>query len=90
MDTEGHEHGLREGCKKKCNPEMDLELNEVRKRMEQLALRMQQEAKVHSRYECPLNKKVKWHVQRLWDQNQQHITRRWLWHVENISDTEEE
>jgi predicted transposase YdaD len=40
MATEGHEHGRREGHKKKCNPEMDLELNEIRERMEQLALRM--------------------------------------------------
>jgi hypothetical protein len=66
MATEGHGHGRREDYKKKCNPEMDLELNEIRERMEQLALRMQQEVKVHWRYECPLNKKVKWHVQRLW------------------------
>jgi hypothetical protein len=30
MATEGHECGRREGRKKKCNPEMDLELNEIR------------------------------------------------------------
>jgi hypothetical protein len=47
MATEGHERGQREGYKKKINPEMDLELNEIRARMEQLALRMQQEEKVH-------------------------------------------
>jgi hypothetical protein len=41
MATEGHERGQREGRKKKCNPEMDLELNEIRERMERLALRMQ-------------------------------------------------
>jgi hypothetical protein len=65
MATEGHECGRREDYKKKCNPEMDLELNEIRERMEQLALRMHKEEKVHWRYECPLNRKVKWHVQKL-------------------------
>jgi hypothetical protein len=33
--------------------------------MEQLTLKMQQEAKVRWRYEWPLNRKVKWHVQKL-------------------------
>jgi hypothetical protein len=40
MDTEGHGHGQREGCKKKSNLEMDLELNEVISRMEKLAFKM--------------------------------------------------
>jgi hypothetical protein len=90
MATEGHEHGRREGHKKKCNPEMDLELNEIRERMEQLALRMQQEAKVHWRYECPLNRKEKWHVQKLLARKKQQELRRWLRELENLSDTEEE
>ena len=41
MATEGHEHGIRENRKKKRNPEMDLDLNEIRERLEQLALMMQ-------------------------------------------------
>jgi hypothetical protein len=90
MATEGHERGRREGRKKKCNPEMDLELNEIRERMEQLALRMQQEAKVHWRYECPLNRKEKWHVQKLLARKKQQELRRWLRELENLSDTEEE
>jgi hypothetical protein len=36
---------------------MDLELIEIRARMEQLTLKVQQEAKVHWRYEWPLKKK---------------------------------
>jgi hypothetical protein len=45
--------------------EIDKELAEIRARMEQLTLKMQQEEKLHSRYEWPLNKKVKWLVQKL-------------------------
>ena len=41
MATEDHEHGQREGRKKKCNVEMDLELIEIRERMKQLTLKMQ-------------------------------------------------
>jgi hypothetical protein len=55
MATEGHGRGKKEGHKHKCNPNMDREFNEIRARMEQLALNMQQEAKVQWRYECPLN-----------------------------------
>jgi hypothetical protein len=90
MATEGHEHGQREGHKRKRKPDMDLELIEIRERMEQLTLKMQQEAKVHWRYEWPLNRKEKWHVQKLLARKQQQVVRRWLRHVENLSDTEEE
>jgi hypothetical protein len=55
MATKGHGRGQKEGHKKKCNPKMDREFNEIRARMEQLALKMQHEAKVQGRYECPLN-----------------------------------
>jgi hypothetical protein len=33
--------------------------------MEKLAFKMQQEAKVHWRYEWPLKRTTKWHVQKL-------------------------
>jgi len=66
MNTEGHENGQKEDCNKKCNLEMDQDLNEIRARMEQLALKMQQEAKVHWRYECLVNRKAKWPVQICW------------------------
>jgi hypothetical protein len=69
---------------------MDLELIEIRARMERIALKMQQEAKVHWRYEWPLNMKVKWHVQKLLAKRQQPELRRWLREIENLSDTEEE
>jgi hypothetical protein len=68
---------------------MGLKLNKIRERMEQLAFNMKQEAKVHWRYKCPLNSKVKWHVQKLLARKQQQGLRKWLRHVENLSDTEE-
>jgi hypothetical protein len=69
---------------------MDLELNEIRERMEQLALRIQQEEKVQWRYECPLNMKAKWHVQNLLASKKKQELRRWLRELENVSETEEE
>jgi hypothetical protein len=65
MATEGHGHGRREGRKKKCNPEMDLEFNQIKAQMEKLAFKMQQDAKVHWVYEWPMKKKVKWPVKKL-------------------------
>jgi hypothetical protein len=67
-----------------------MELIEIRTRMEQLTLKMQHEAKVRWRYEWPLKRKVKWHVQKLLARKQQQEVRRWLRYVENPSDTEED
>jgi len=44
---------------------MDKEIEEIRAKMDRLALKMQQEAQVHWRYEWPMNKKFRWHVQKL-------------------------
>jgi hypothetical protein len=38
MATKDDVHGHREDCKQKKNPEMDLELTEVRERIEHLSL----------------------------------------------------
>jgi hypothetical protein len=40
MATKGHEHGWRKGHKQKNKAEMDLELIEIRARMEKLTLNM--------------------------------------------------
>jgi hypothetical protein len=47
MATECHEHGQRGDRQKKSKEKIDEELAEIRVGMEQLALRMQQESKVH-------------------------------------------
>jgi hypothetical protein len=48
--------------KKNKKIEIDKELTEIREKMERLALKMQQYAKVHWTYEWPLKRKVKWLV----------------------------
>jgi hypothetical protein len=82
-------NGQREGHKQKGKPEMDLDLIEIRERMEQLALNMQQEEKVHWRYKWPLKRKVNWHVHKLLARMKQQAVRKWLRHAENLSDIEE-
>jgi hypothetical protein len=68
--------------------DIDRELIEMRERMEQLTLKMKQEAKVHWRYEWPLNRKAKWHVQNLLAKKQQQKLRKWLSYAKSLSDTE--
>jgi hypothetical protein len=77
-----------ETTNRKVKQEIDKELAEIRARMEQLTLKMQQEAKVHWRYEWPLNKKAKWPVQKLLARKQQQELRKWLRYAESLSDTE--
>jgi hypothetical protein len=88
MATEGHERGGRGDHQQMSKEEIDKELAEIRARMEQLTLKMQQEAKVHWRYEWPLNKKAKWPVQKLLARKQQQELRKWLRYAESLSDTE--
>jgi hypothetical protein len=90
MATKGHEHGRRGDHQQKSKEEIDKDLIEIRARMEQMTLKMQQETMVHWRYEWPLNRKVKWHVQKLLARKQQQELRKWLRHVETLSDIEEE
>jgi hypothetical protein len=66
MATEGHKCGRRGDHQKKRKEKIDKELIEIRERMEQLTLKMQQETKVHWTYEWPLKRKVKWPVQNCW------------------------
>jgi hypothetical protein len=44
---------------------MDVELVEIRVRMEELALQIQEDAKTHWVYEWPLRRKAKWPVKKL-------------------------
>jgi hypothetical protein len=66
MATEGHGHGGKKNHhQQKKNLEMDLELAEVRARIEKLALRMQRDTKTHWVYEWTMKRKVKWPVKKL-------------------------
>jgi hypothetical protein len=90
MATEGHMGGQGKDHQQKNKVEIDKELTEIREKMERLALKMQQDAKVHWTYEWPLKRKVKWPVQKLMSRRQQQMLKRWLRHAKNLSDTEEE
>ena len=66
MSTKGHGCGGKKNHQQqKKNPEMDLELAEVRERIEKLALRMQRDARTYWVYEWPMKRKVKWLVKKL-------------------------
>jgi hypothetical protein len=81
----GHEHGRGEDFPQKRKVEMDKELSEIRAKMERLAFKMQQEAKVRWRYEWPLKRTTKWHVQKLLARRQQQVLKRWLRYVKNLN-----
>jgi hypothetical protein len=85
MAIEGHKHGRGEVHSQKRKVEMDKELSEIRAQMEELAFKMQQESKVHWRYEWPLKRTTRWPVQKLLARRQQQMLKRWLRHAENLS-----
>jgi hypothetical protein len=55
--------------------------------MERLTLKMQQESHVHWRYEWPIKRKVKWHVDKLFSRREPQVLKRWLGHIEDLSET---
>jgi hypothetical protein len=77
MATEGDKYGRGADHKKKSKEKICKDLIEIRERMEQLTLKMQHETKVHWRYKWPLNRKVKWPVQKLLARKQQQELRKW-------------
>jgi hypothetical protein len=89
MATEGHGCGGKKNHQQQRKDEMDKELTEVRARMEELALRVQQNAKTHWVYEWPLRRKAKWPVKKLLARRQQRLLRRWLRYVKSLRATEE-
>jgi len=54
--------------------------------MEKIELNMQQEANVHWRYEWPLKRKTRWPIHKLLDRRKKNMLKRWLRHLENLSD----
>jgi hypothetical protein len=89
MATEGHRCGGKKIHQQMSKEEMDLELTEIRARMEELALWMQQNAKPRWVYEWPMRIKSKWPVKKLLARRQRRLLRRWLWYVESLRDEEE-
>jgi hypothetical protein len=89
MATEGQGCGHREDHKQQRKDEMDKELAEIRARMEELALRMHQDAKPHWVYEWPMKTKVKWPVKEFLAKRQRRLLKGWLRYVESLRDEEE-
>jgi hypothetical protein len=59
MATEGHGCGGKKNHQQHRKYEMDKELTEVRERMEELALWMEQDENTHWVYEWPMKRKAK-------------------------------
>jgi hypothetical protein len=89
MATEGHGRGGKKNHQQQEKVEMDKELVEIRARMDELALRMQQDAKSRWVYEWPMKTKVKWPVRELMAKRQQRLLKIWLRHAENLNRPEE-
>jgi hypothetical protein len=68
---------------------MDKELAEIRVRMEELALQMQQDGRSHWVYEWPMKTKVKWPVREMLARRQRRMLKMWLRHAEILRDEEE-
>ena len=56
MATVSHKHGRGEVHSQKRKAGMDKDLSEIRVNMEEIALNMEHESKVHWRYEWPLKR----------------------------------
>jgi hypothetical protein len=89
MATEGHRHDGKKIHQKPSKAEMDKELIEIRARMEELALQMQQDAISHWVYEWPMKTKVKWPVREMLPGRQWRMLKMWLRHAESLRDEED-
>jgi hypothetical protein len=85
MTTEGHARDGKKIHQQLENTARDKELVEIRARMDELALRMQQNAKSRWVYEWPMKTKIKWPVRALMAKRQQRLLRIWLRHAENLN-----
>jgi hypothetical protein len=91
MATEGHKHAERKSPKLMNTAEMDKELADIKREMEELELKMRQNKKTRCVYEWPMQKlKVKWPVRQLMVRRQQRLLRRWLRYAGDLKATEEE
>jgi hypothetical protein len=82
---------LRKSSKLMSAAEMDKELADIKREMEELEMKMRQNKKPRWVHEWPMKKpKVKWPVRELMVKRQQRLLRRWLRYAENLKATEEE
>jgi hypothetical protein len=87
MATEGH----RKKSRAEELTEMDEELADIKREMEELELKMRKNKKSRWVHEWPMKEpKMKWPVRELMARRQRRLLRRWLRYVENLGATEEE
>jgi hypothetical protein len=89
MATEGHRYAGRKSPGMMSTAERGKELADIRERMEELELRMQQNTRSRWVHEWPMKPKVKWPVKELMARRQHRLLRGWLRHVENLDGPEE-
>jgi hypothetical protein len=90
MATEGCKYARRKNSDLWSQEDIDEELADIKKEIENLALRMQQKAKPRWVYEWPMKKaKAKWSVKELMARRQCRLLRGWLRHAENLDGPEE-
>jgi hypothetical protein len=91
MATEGHKHAEKKSPKLMSVEEMDKELADIKREMEELEMKMRQNKKPRWVYEWPIKPpKVKWPVRELMVKGQQRMLRRWLRYAKNRRSIEEE
>jgi hypothetical protein len=91
MATEGHKHAEKKSSKLMSAAEMDKELADIKREMEELEMKMRQNKKQRWVYEWPMQTpKVKWPVRELMVKRQQRLLRRWLRYAETLRPIEEE
>jgi hypothetical protein len=91
MATEGHKHAEKKSPELMSAAEMDKELADIKREMEELELKMRQDRKPRWVYEWPMKTpKMKWPVRELMVIRQRRLLKEWLRYVENLKATEEE
>jgi hypothetical protein len=91
MATGGHKHAEGKSPKLMSATEMDKEITDIKREMEELEMKMRQNKKTRWVYEWPMKTpKVKWPVRELMVKRQQRLLRRWLRYAENLKPIEKE
>jgi hypothetical protein len=90
MAIEGHACSGNNNHHQQENAARDKELTEIRARMDELSLWVQQDTKSRWVYEWPMKTKIKCLVRELVPRRQQRLLKGWLRHAENLNRSEEE
>jgi hypothetical protein len=91
MATEGHKHAEKKSAKLMSAAEMDKELTDIKREMEELEMKMRQNKKPRWMHEFPMKKaKVKWPVRELMVMRHRRLLKIWLRYAEDLKATKEE